>query len=747
MSTQVLRPTSWSQLAPEIILHILNHLDYQENPSCLLPILTLSKSWARLALTLLYEQPVVSFQNCSAFLWTLGLQDRLDISRESIWYPSDASGARGAHDPAADAQLGVDYRHLIKKPCRLVCVNALSRQDLTQLWDLQTILWTVPAFKYSPTSPISGLSSGTSTPKATSVSTLSSNSATSSESGTVSNSPELTHQDAFLPTPVIASPQVSRSFSASLTRVSTPGSTRAVLVRRPKRSTPPPGPVVILLDLFHVINDVVYQMLNEVPGMKLYRLDYKWILNISLQVLVSSHLGFIKALSLTRPPTRAGELLHVAQLIQDARALDPRVGIRSLKLDQCQAAGTTVLKAFAQGCGSALTTLEVRQYATMRPQGGGLATFPVDSPSDTSPRIPSSGSGSTPHPDSIAQDRQRQPGEQCVRCGHTEPQLPGHQRLSSLPQPTPSDVNTTLHGLGLSDETLGASAATEPTATLQPENEQADVDQETRMDLALVEFSQSCPKLERLRLNNVAWLSDESLVGFIPSSGTPRELDQHQLGLREIELQDSYYGSRLTIEGLLALCGPNLEELTVDRKSCWRVRVSSNSDSISPLCASCSKEVAAKTAREANMTTGDRIIFGMLEKQSKRVAALQTRGNRAVSVGVLAQTSKWQLKKLVLNEHWVTAEATQELMISWSVTLSTVSLKICECPIEKLAEALMPRTLSTSVLESLSLSLVWIRPDDPALDSLANKLFKTHPKIEYVEINRRMWQKHDQFAL
>ncbi|KAG0381185.1 hypothetical protein BGX24_006557 [Mortierella sp. AD032] len=104
---------SANRLAPEIILIILSFLDYNDNPANLASILTLCKSWARLALELIYEQPVLTLKSLPNFVITLGLQDRLPNGQKPFWETN-------THLETGRKTLGIEYRSMIKKPCFVV---------------------------------------------------------------------------------------------------------------------------------------------------------------------------------------------------------------------------------------------------------------------------------------------------------------------------------------------------------------------------------------------------------------------------------------------------------------------------------------------------------------------------------------------------------------------------------------------------------------------------------------------------
>ena len=126
MSRLQTREHSAARLAPEIILHILSFVGHRDHPSRLLPILTLCKSWARLALELIYEQPVLAFHDLGPFITTLQLQDRLQNGQLPFWDANCSTADSYVGDTRSS--LGIDYRAMIKKPCRIVgCSRYLPR--------------------------------------------------------------------------------------------------------------------------------------------------------------------------------------------------------------------------------------------------------------------------------------------------------------------------------------------------------------------------------------------------------------------------------------------------------------------------------------------------------------------------------------------------------------------------------------------------------------------------------------------
>ncbi|KAF8939925.1 hypothetical protein EDD21DRAFT_443107 [Dissophora ornata] len=655
-----------ARLAPEIILHILSFLDSCNEPSALWPILTLCKQWARLALELIYHQPIVNINCLHSFVATLALQDRLHNGQTPFW-DSACHDATHSYPTNLSMGLGIDYRAMIKKPCRIVGTAAPVKQDLIQLWDLQALLWTAPAFARADSPP---------------------------------------------PTTVEVSPPPSPTPSRSK-------SPKAVLVRRKKRSLPPPGPVVLLLDISEVFSHTMQYILHEVPGMRLSRLHYKWLLNVPLLDLLEANLLSLRKLIFSRPPTRQDEFLAIAQLLANARHLD------TLILDHCQAAGTTVLTQFARSCGASLRTLEIRQHIIIRPVGE-HTLFPVDGPEDwnqdgiNSESIQESTGtqasiGSSAEPSSY--------GQSCIRCSIALSDNPTHLIDNIVWSLAVSDVGvTSLNGAGA------------PTP-LQDNNVLAEMDMESRIDLALKEFGYNCAQMSRIRLQHLTWISDESLAGFKPTVSAlfPRHQDRRQ-GLKEIELLDSYYGSQVTVEGVLELCGPNLEVFNVDRKSCWRTRISAEERG-EGLCSSCANQERERRAKFINMSTGDRLLSGLIQKGESMD-------------GVSHQPERIrQLDTLILIEHWVSVVLLKRAMALWRSTLRVLTLRLFKCSIEDLTEALAAHSDSEPVvaaaLEKLTLGLPWMDANDCEVVGLVQGLFVSNKSLYCIHINSRVWNRED----
>ncbi|KAF9335449.1 hypothetical protein BG006_011458 [Podila minutissima] len=561
-------PGPVTKLAPEIILHILSFLDYTDHPSRLLPILTLNKLWARLALVLLYEQPVLTMAQCTLLARTLQLQDRID--GKIFWDPSFSP------DKACDTEyhLNIDYTRLIKKPCRIVGPIAPTKQDLIQLWEIQLRLWNSPVIKQAQASEPSSPTS--------------------------------------LPSPP-QSPPLPFDSSKPSSRPSSPSPNKVVMVRRKKKQELP-GPTVMLLDQPCVMTDTTEAILGQALGLKLSQLHVQWLLRTPIINLVKSNITTLETFSLTKSPMHPAALLELAHALGDRPEPDKNrgQGLKSLKLEDCPTINRSVLSAFVESCASTLEVLEIREAVRIRVMGD-HAIFPLDGPGDWNPESPA-----------VLTDTQHNylrlgTEEHCVQCGSR-----GKDQCQE------ADVENHIEALAIAE----SSEPSPPTPTPQVDNQvppliitAADQNSETRIDLSLLEFAEGCRHLQEICLHRITWLSDQVLAGFRPS---PEAGEQR--GLRAIEIVDSYYGSSVTIEGLLEICGPRLESLVLDRKSCWRVRP--NTDQLpSPLCSECHVRESTLRAIEKNRATGDRILRGLLHKKH---------GLR--------------LKKLVLMEHWVTSQ-------------------------------------------------------------------------------------------
>ncbi|KAF8945280.1 hypothetical protein BGZ47_002952 [Haplosporangium gracile] len=827
---------SASRLAPEIILIILFFLDYHDQPSRLGPILTLCKPWARLALELIYEQPVLTLKSLPSFNTTLGLQDRLHNGQTPFWETNIHLDGRKS--------LGIDYRSLIKRPCRIVDTVAPTKQDLVQLWDLQALLWTVPALAGAPvtmkgspplsTVVVASSSSPNSSPPQSPLSPPLSPSPlvqSSSSPILVTSTPAAAEEPSSSvitrPTAVSASPP-RRSSSSS------PSPSKAVLLRRKKKTLPPPGPVVMMLESTAVFSESMHDVLREVSGMKLRHLHYRRIPGVPLLDLIRNHLSTLQKLVVSRSPTRLDDFMTIARLLSgnennnnsgdDTSDINPssqqqqqrqtqqqqKSQIHTLVLDRCQGAGMTALTELVRQCGSRLRTLEFRQHTVIRLAGGDLAQFPLDAPGDWNAQEIFQGAFEKEMIE-FPSSSTCEPGQACRQCGTIsgssnssngkahETRVDGKlvKAVEGL-----SIANATVTSATTNDETATSTTdSIQPTPDQQPPQQQQQqqqqgggilpvgVDPETRMDLAMLTVSELCPRLSRLRLQNMTWLSDNSLSGFRPTcdhhrrsskeDGTfiqhyQQEQQQHR-GLKEIELLDSYYASQVTIEGLLELCGSDLETLVVDRRSCWRTRAHIAQDTHTQppgtpttiilrrqqqlgLCAGCMDQERLRRFRDETMSTGDRIISGLLSD------ATMTRGRDSCSIqqqlmkreeengrGQHRQQRQPRLSTLVLIEHWVSVQVVKEALCEWSRTLAVVSLRLYKCSNQEMEDALLApkekkdsgRATAATALERLELSLPWITPNETEkqLSGLIDKVFEAHAGLSLVEVNRRTWKR------
>ncbi|KAF9198237.1 hypothetical protein BGZ49_001011 [Haplosporangium sp. Z 27] len=710
-----------AKLAPEIIIHILSFV-HQEQPSSLLPILTVSKKWARLALELIYEQPVVNLLNLGSFVNTLTLQDRLQNGQKPFWDTNSASDS----DPLKsrlEQNLGIDYRSMIKKPCRIVGITTLTKQDLINLWELQDLLWASPAFFSNEVLPSSAKGqtiavTSPTTPPSPPSSSPSSSSSSSPSSPILSKSPLSTSD----PEQMISHHSLE-SINQSITypspkRSTSPSHPKAVLVRQKKKMPKLIGPVVMLLDLSPAFTDTMQYVLDEVPGMRLCQLHYKSRLSTSLQDLLERNLSTIRELTFSRPPTRQDEFLAVAQLLSAAENL------HTLKLDHCQTAGNTVISQFARSCGSSLENFDIRQHIMIRPLGD-YSHFPVDGPEDwnTDPIVISSGS------DNCAGNTNQEQMPLLPSIG----QLCSHISTSTIVNPATSIESVVGQLINTGD--IGESTAETPLE----DNIPPDVDMESRMDLAIKEVGRHCRRLSSLRLRYLTWLSDDALSGFKP--GQVQVLNRIQGsytwygGLREIEILDSYYGSRVTLEGILEICGPNLEVLVIDRKSCWRTKPDLSERCI--MCSSCVSQYEARRAMKARMSTGDQLISGLIHKRLRL-------SRSSVESGVIKR-----LGTLVLIEHWVTLRMLKEAIEFWRLTLRVLNLRLFKCSIEDLTDAFMSfegDSEITPALENLSLGLPWLNVDvdsDDGVMIFVNRLFDKYLGLNILQINKRVWRRGD----
>ncbi|KAF9144157.1 hypothetical protein BGX30_013600 [Mortierella sp. GBA39] len=818
---------SASRLAPEIVLLILSFLDYHDQPSRLCPILTLCKPWARLALELIYEQPVLTLKSLPSFSTTLGLQDRLHNGQTPFWETNIHLGGRKC--------LGIDYRSLIKRPCRIVGTVAPTKQDLVQFWDLQALLWTVPALATAPVTMIGSPSLSTvapynsppQSPLSPSSIVQSSTSSPTMAAPTPTTIEEQSSSVATRPTSVSPSPSPPRRSSSS-----SPSPSKAVLLRRKKKTLPPPGPVVMMLESTVVFSEIMHDVLREVPGMKLCHLHYRFIPGVPLSDLVRNHLSSLQELVVSRSPTRLDDFMTIARLLsgndnsnnsgddtsdtnsssqQQQQQHSQRSQIHSLVLDRCQGAGMTALTELVRACGSHLRTLEFRQHTVIRPAGGDLAQFPLDAPGDwNAQEIPQEA-----FEKELAENPSMstcEPGQACRQCGSFADINSSSSNDKAHETREDDELEESIEGLSIASAPITPTATNNGTAAsttgsiqptpdhLQPLQQQQQqgagippvgVDPETRMDLAMLMVSELCPRLTRLRLQNMTWLSDNSLSGFRPTFDhlhRSKEDDglaqQQHRGLKEIELLDSYYASQVTIEGLLELCGPDLETLVVDRKSCWRIRSRTHvavaqdthtqppgtpttttttttlSEQQAGLCAGCMDRERLRHFRNETMSTGDRIISGLFSDTTTRTI----RGQDSCSIRrqqvdeeengrVQHQRRRRQLRlsTLMLIEHWVSIQVVKEALCEWSQTLAVVSLRLYKCSNQELEDALVPKEQGVgpdggqraTALERLELSLPWIAPNETEkeLSGLADKVFEAHAGLFLVEINRRTWKR------
>ncbi|KAF9987006.1 hypothetical protein BGZ65_005420 [Modicella reniformis] len=690
-------------------------------PDGLLPILTLCKTWSRLSLQLIYERPIVSLKKIDALAATLSLQDHVQNGQMLLWDPTCCSTA----DPSRETlgkSLGIDYRALIKKPCRIVGTVALVKQHLLHLWDLQTLLWIAPAFSkahsastpshtpdISDPRPLPTVSPSTPLPPPSPLSALSSAHPVLPSNGESSTSPPSS------PTRLDSLERSSKSAAAVSSRGSFVPPRKVIMERRKKiKSISTSEPVVLVLDIPQIFTDTMHHILQQVSGMKLARLHYKWRLNVSLLELVERNLASLQELEFLRPPTCQDEFLAVAELLGKAK------DIETIRLDHCQTAGNTVLTQLARSCGRSLRTLEIRQHIISRPMGD-HSHFPVDGPEDWNRSESENPSYSIPKlvPETTWP---LNVGQGCLHCGSAD----ASSHVSS--------IGGLVDQLDISDNTpltTDAVASISVQGNDNDHNAHIDTDLESRMDLALCEFGSNCINLSRLRLQHLTWLSDESLAGFNPGSHIEQRLEhplRNRDGLKEIELLDSYYRSRVTVEGILDLCGPNLEILTVDRKSCWRTR---RKDTVpSGLCADCAHR---EVANQATISTGDRLILGLTRRG-------QDLSHHRLRTGIR------RLDTLVLIDYWVSIHVLKEAIKYWRSTLKMLSLRLFKCSIKDLKEALLVVTESTSsgtALEVLTLGLPWLDVSDPEVVGLVHTLFDRHKRLSCVEINKRDWRRED----
>ncbi|KAF9426487.1 hypothetical protein BGZ94_006445 [Podila epigama] len=697
-----------SRLAPELILHILSFLDYTDHPARLLPIVTLCKHWAGAALVALYHQPVLNVAQCALLVKTLLLKDRYE--GKILWDPSSTPSQQQLGTEYTT--MAIDYMSLIKKSCRIVGTIAPTKQDLIQLWDLQFILWSSPNFK--------------------------------KESVSEPPSPTLSHSRSHSPSsssPQSPTPPPSEPGKDS-PRSTTPLSNKVIMPRR-KKKQPSPGPCVLLLDQPLVMTDTTEYILNEVGALQLRQLHAQWLLRTPLLRIVEDNISTLESLSLTKSPMRAPSLEELALALggegaessgaattQDASSQRLRV----LRLEDCAGLTREVLSAFARSCSSSLQTLDIRHSNRLQVLGD-QAVFPLDGPGNWDPETFAATSAhlTVDHP-SLGVD------EQCTQCGikgtHTADPT---QHQATLDNSAQEDVEIHINNLNIAEAVMPASSSTpaheestQNEATPPPQGLVAvDQAQTNRIDIALVDFSERCTQLRNLCLHRITWLSDMVLAGFCPAVK-----DGVHRGLRSIEIMDSHYGSSVTIEGVLDMCGPLLESLILDRRSCWRVRPKPDIErAIGPLCLECHKRDVHQRTIEENRTTGDRILQGLLLKDQASTIDQQFR----------------RLHTIVLHEHWVTVAVLKVVMQRWASTLRTLDLKMCKCSNQELLDALIPlkRCSSTPVsthipsqLNRISLTLA-LTPGETTeeLNMMARHLFESHVNLQTFNVNGRTWGK------
>ncbi|KAF9435069.1 hypothetical protein BGZ76_006947 [Entomortierella beljakovae] len=281
-------------------------------------------------------------------------------------------------------------------------------------------------------------------------------------------------------------------------------------------------------------------ILDNVPGMKLRCLHYKYRLTNAPQDLLEKNISMIQEIAFTKPFIRHDEFMGIAQLLDQAK-------ISTLKLNGCQYAGSSVLQQFARSCGASLRTLEIRQFVSIRPMGD-HAFFPIDGPRDWD-----MASSIT----SLAQDLTLENQDNGAGSSSSSPTRSCPHIISPAMVVPSVSMDGVVEQLGISNESAVAVPPPSPQTNFIP----PDVESEARMDLALKEFGTHCTKLSFLRLGSLTWISDDALSDFKPQLNHSSQQQQY-FGLCGIEILESYYGSRLTLEGLLDICGPNLESLT-----------------------------------------------------------------------------------------------------------------------------------------------------------------------------------------
>lgn len=465
---------------------------------------------------------------------------------------------------------------------------------------------------------------------------------------------------------------------------------------------------MLLLDISQPLNETMHEILVKVPGMKLSRLQYKWRLKTSLSQLIESNLSSLRELIFLRPPVSEVEFLAVALLLSRAKHIE------TIQMEHCQGLSSAVLSQLARSCGKSLRTLDVCQHIAIRPMGD-HSYFPVDGPEDWNQ------SDCENIVDTIS------------NLGQEEELLHSGQACSLWDAAHTGDQESPI---GSPVDQLGVSESASPTSidasTAQGNITDAPTDTGSRMDLALIEVGSNCRNLSRLRLHHVTWLSDESLAAFIPDGRDNRMLEKHvgRCGLREIEIVDSYYESQVTVEGVLELCGPDLEVLVIDRKSCWRKRPRPSGEIPPCRCASCNHR-DAKQARISKMSTGDRLIFGLIQQGQ----GLDLLGPRTGKI--------CRLDTLWLIEHWVSVRLLMEAMKYWQSTLRVVNLRLFKCPIKDLKKALLVSLdhNSRTALEALTLGLPWLDAADPEVVDLVQVVLDHHKGLQSIEINKRNWRR------
>ncbi|KAG0234468.1 hypothetical protein BGW41_001141 [Actinomortierella wolfii] len=139
-----------------------------------------------------------------------------------------------------------------------------------------------------------------------------------------------------------------------------------------------------------------------------------------------------------------------------------------------------------------------------------------------------------------------------------------------------------------------------------------------------------------------------------------------------LKSEENPNGSRLTIPGLVKVCGPDLETLVVDRETCWRP---DHTDGSLP--------------SECFTATGDQILGGLLASEQQKST----------------QTKMTSLKHLLLMDHWVSVPMIKRAFDAWSFHLKAVQFLVLPCTLETLLDALSP-SCDNPALEVLMLSIV-----------------------------------------